>query len=159
MDIETRYNTVARRGSLMANFEVFDLVVIGGGPAGYVGSIRAAQIGMKVACIELRDRLGGTCLNVGCIPSKALLDATEHYHHSKYSLANFGIRISDVSFEMNGLMKHKDTVVKGLAEGIDFLFRKNKITRIRGKGRVVERSSNVWSVEVVSAEGVKNIQG
>lgn len=141
----------------MANSEVFDLAVIGGGPAGYVGSIRAAQLGMKVACIEMRDRLGGTCLNIGCIPSKALLDATENYHHSKHALSGFGIKTGDVSFEMNGLMNHKETVVKGLADGIDFLFRKNKVTRIRGKGRVARKNSVAWAIEVTDSKETKTV--
>ena len=130
----------------------FDLIVIGGGPAGYVGSIRAAQLGMKVACIEKRERLGGTCLNVGCIPSKALLDATEHYHHAKLSLSGFGIKVKEVLFELSEIMKHKENVVKGLADGIDFLFRKNRVARIRGEGKLVGSNSDTWTVEITGGE-------
>ena len=145
--------------STTENPSVYDLVVIGGGPAGYVGSIRAAQLGMTVVCIEKRERLGGTCLNIGCIPSKALLDATEQFHQAKHSLAGFGIKTGDVSFELSGLMKHKDSVVKSLADGIDFLFRKNRINRIRGTGRLLKRNSSHWSIQVEQENGTQTIFG
>lgn len=150
---------IAGAGNQPKDSGVFDLVVIGGGPAGYVGAIRAAQLGMKVVCIEKRNTLGGTCLNVGCIPSKALLDATEYYHHSKHSLSGFGVLAKEVSFDLNGIMKHKTTTVKGLTDGIDFLFKKNKVLRFLGLGRILGRSSETWSVEVENAGQKQNILG
>ena len=143
--------------STIENSTDFDLIVIGGGPAGYVGSIRGAQLGMKVACIEKRERLGGTCLNIGCIPSKALLDATEQFHQAKHSLDGFGIKTGEVTFELPGIMKHKDSVVKGLADGIDFLFRKNRVTRIRGTGSLLKQNSSHWSIQIDQAEGAQTI--
>src|ERR1700719_3834812 len=108
----------------------YDLVVIGAGPGGYVAAIRAAQLGMKVACVEKRATLGGTCLNVGCIPSKALLDSSERYVQARSHLDDHGIKVGDVSLNLAALLARKDKVVKGLTEGVAFLFRKNKITRI-----------------------------
>lgn len=116
--------------------DVFDIVIVGGGPGGYPAAIRAAQLGMRVACIEKRDRLGGTCLNVGCIPSKALLDATETYSLIRHGAAGFGIRVPEVEFDLAGIMDHKKRVVGGLADGVDYLFRKHGITRVRGTGRI-----------------------
>lgn len=114
----------------------FDLVVIGAGPGGYVAAIRAAQLGMRVACVEMRKTLGGTCLNVGCIPSKALLVASEKYNEAQHHLASFGVKVSGVELDYAGLMKHKDEVVKSNVTGVDFLFKKNKVTRILGKGSI-----------------------
>jgi dihydrolipoamide dehydrogenase len=112
--------------------ETFDLVVIGGGPGGYVAAIRAAQLGMKVACVEKRETLGGTCLNVGCIPSKALLHASERYAEARDDLNAFGIRIPTVELDLEAMQDHKGKVVKELTQGIEFLFRKNKIASIKG---------------------------
>lgn len=137
--------------------ELYDLVVIGGGPAGYVGSIRAAQLGMKVACIEKRPRLGGTCLNIGCIPSKALLDATEHYHQVLHASEGFGVSVERVSFDLSKIMKHKDSVVGGLQDGIDFLFQKNKISRFVGTGKVVSKNPTGWTVEVIEKSETKTL--
>lgn len=137
--------------------EVYDLVVIGGGPAGYVGSIRAAQLGMKVACIEKRPRLGGTCLNIGCIPSKALLDATEHYHQVLHASAGFGVTAERVGFDLSKIMQHKDSVVGGLQDGIDFLFQKNKISRFIGAGKVQSKNPAGWVVEITGNEEPKAI--
>ncbi|WP_119680068.1 dihydrolipoyl dehydrogenase [Indioceanicola profundi] len=114
----------------------FDLVVIGSGPGGYVAAVRAAQLGMKTACVEMRDTLGGTCLNVGCIPSKALLTASEKYHEAAHSLAGFGVKVSGVELDFPTLMKHKDDVVKSNVTGVEFLFKKNKITRFHGRGSI-----------------------
>ncbi|WP_338666202.1 dihydrolipoyl dehydrogenase (plasmid) [Pararoseomonas sp. SCSIO 73927] len=116
--------------------DVFDIVIVGGGPGGYPAAIRAAQLGMRVACIEKRERLGGTCLNVGCIPSKALLDATETYSLIRHGASGFGIRVPEVEFDLAGIMDHKHRVVGGLADGVDYLFRKHRITRVRGTGRI-----------------------
>lgn len=137
--------------------EVYDLIVIGGGPAGYVGSIRAAQLGMKVACIEKRPRLGGTCLNIGCIPSKALLDATEHYHQVLHASEGFGVTVERVGFDLSKIMKHKDSVVGGLQDGIDYLFQKNKIIRLTGTGKVLSKNNTGWVVEVNNKENTKTL--
>lgn len=114
-----------------------DLVVIGGGPAGYVAAIRAAQLGMNVGCIEKESFLGGTCLRVGCIPSKALLESTERFHEIQHSAAEHGIKVGDVSFDLAVLMKRKEGIVSGLAKGIDDLLRKRKIARYLGLGKIV----------------------
>src|SRR3984957_14581274 len=106
---------------------IYDLVVIGGGPGGYVAAIRAAQLGMKVACVEKRGALGGTCLNVGCMPSKALLRASELYAQAKTHFAQHGINVGSVALELDAKLARKDKVVKGLTDGIAGLFKKNKI--------------------------------
>ena len=116
----------------------FDLVVIGGGPGGYVAAIRAAQLGLKVACVEARDALGGTCLNVGCIPSKALLQSSHHYAVAKGELAAHGVKTGDVSLDLPTMMARKDKVVADLTKGIAFLFKKNKISHINGRGVIVD---------------------
>src|SRR6478735_992905 len=102
--------------------EQFDLVVIGGGPGGYVAAIRAAQLGMKVACVEKRGALGGTCLNVGCIPSKALLDSSELFHLATHRFSRHGIKVGDVALDLPAMLARKDEVVKGLTDGVKFLF-------------------------------------
>ena len=112
----------------------FDLVVIGGGPGGYVCAIRAAQLGLKTACIESRGTLGGTCLNVGCIPSKSLLNLSENYHKAKKDFNNQGIEISDIKLNINKMMSNKNKSVQVLTKGVEFLFKKNKITYFKGKG-------------------------
>jgi dihydrolipoamide dehydrogenase len=112
--------------------EQFDVVVIGAGPAGYVAAIKCAQLGMKVACVEARDTLGGTCLNVGCIPSKALLHASYKYDEVQHNLNSFGISVGNISLDLKTMMDHKITVVNELTKGIEFLFKKNGITRIKG---------------------------
>ncbi|MFM2044029.1 MAG: dihydrolipoamide dehydrogenase [Pseudomonadota bacterium] len=114
----------------------FDLVVIGSGPGGYVAAVRAAQLGMRTACVEMRETLGGTCLNVGCIPSKALLTASEKYHEAAHGLASFGVKVTGVELDLPGVMKHKDDVVKANTSGVEFLFKKNKITRFTGRGSI-----------------------
>src|ERR1700761_3828977 len=114
-----------------------DLVVIGAGPGGYVAAIRAAQLGMNVACIEQEGALGGTCLRIGCIPSKALLEASELYRMAHHHLSEFGIGIEGLKLDLPTMMKRKDGVVTALTNGIAGLFRKNKITRYTGRGRIV----------------------
>jgi dihydrolipoamide dehydrogenase len=116
--------------------DIYDVAVIGGGPGGYVAAIRAAQLGMKVACIEKRDTLGGTCLNVGCIPSKALLHSSELFAEARNGMNAFGIRLGTVDLDLPGMQDHKSKVVKELTQGIEFLFRKNKVTSIKGRGRL-----------------------
>ncbi len=115
----------------------FDVVVIGGGPAGYTGVIRMAQLGMKVAIVEKDKTLGGTCLNVGCIPSKALLDSSEHYAAAQHELEAHGVKVSKVELDLNQLMSRKNKIVKDLTSGIDFLMKKNKVERIFGKGKIL----------------------
>jgi dihydrolipoamide dehydrogenase len=110
----------------------YDVVVIGSGPGGYVCAIRAAQLGFKTACIEKRETLGGTCLNVGCIPSKALLAASEKYEEARDHLGAFGVKVGAVTLDLPGMMGHKDKVVKANVDGVAFLFKKNKIDWIKG---------------------------
>ncbi|WP_448580695.1 dihydrolipoyl dehydrogenase [Thermaurantiacus sp.] len=120
----------------------FDLIVIGGGPGGYVAAIRAAQLGLNVACAEKRDALGGTCLNVGCIPSKALLHASELYEEAAHGdYAKFGIELGEVRLDLKRMLFEKDKAVKELTGGIDFLFRKNKVTWLKGEARFLDPHS------------------
>lgn len=135
----------------MSKEESFDLVVIGGGPGGYVGAIRAAQLGLKTAVVEKDKTLGGTCLNVGCIPSKALLDSSEHYALARDKFESHGIKIKGLELDLKTMLKRKDEVVSGLTKGIDGLFKKNKITRIEGFGKLKSKNS----VEVALSDGKK----
>jgi len=121
----------------------YDLVVIGAGPGGYVAAIRAAQLGLKVACVEKRASLGGTCLNIGCIPSKALLDSSELYHLAGHRFAKHGIQVGAVGLDLAAMHARKDAVVKELTEGVRFLFRKQNITTLSGIGRVASPTSVV----------------
>jgi dihydrolipoamide dehydrogenase len=114
----------------------FDVVIIGGGPGGYVCAIRCAQLGMSVAVIEKRKRLGGTCLNVGCIPSKALLHSSELYAEANHSFKDHGIEINGVKLNLDVMMKKKNTTLDELGKGIEYLFKKNKITLINGYGSI-----------------------
>src|SRR5690349_16340629 len=107
--------------------ERFDLIVIGAGPGGYVAAIRAAQLGLKVACVDKRPALGGTCLNVGCIPSKALLESSELYVQARKHFPHHGIKTGTLAIDLAAMMARKDKVVKGLTEGVAFLFKKNKV--------------------------------
>ena len=113
-----------------------DLVVIGSGPGGYVAAIRAAQLGLDTACIEKVSALGGTCLRVGCIPSKALLEASERYEEAHKGLKRLGIKVSGVELDLKGMMRHKDKTVKALTQGVAGLFKKNGVTRYEGHGRI-----------------------
>ena len=113
--------------------EKFQAIVIGGGPGGYVCAIRLSQLGIKTACVESRDSLGGTCLNIGCIPSKSLLNLSESFHKVKH-FSNLGIEISAAKLNLEKMMKNKDKVVTILTKGIEFLFKKNKITHFKGTG-------------------------
>jgi dihydrolipoamide dehydrogenase len=118
--------------------KTYDLVVIGGGPGGYVAAIRAAQLGMTTACVEGRGRLGGTCLNVGCIPSKALLHSSEKFAEASHGLAAHGIGLTDVTLDLGTMMARKGKVVDDLTKGIEFLFKKNKIDYLRGWGSIAK---------------------
>lgn len=127
----------------------FDLIVIGSGPGGYVGAIRAAQLGLKTAIIEKDKTYGGTCLNVGCIPSKALLESSEHFQAAQHDLAAHGVKVSNVGLDLPTMMSRKDKIVKTNTEGIAFLFKKNKITPFAGFGKIVAPGK----VEVKAADG------
>lgn len=116
--------------------DAYDLVVIGGGPGGYVAAIRAAQLGMKTACVEMRGSLGGTCLNVGCIPSKHLLHASHAYEEAGHAFANLGVKVSGLELDLKQMLKSKDEVVDGLTSGIEFLFKKNKVDYVIGRGSI-----------------------
>ena len=115
----------------------FDLIVLGGGPAGYTGAIRAAQLGLNTAIIDKREVLGGTCLNIGCIPSKALLLSSDHFHFARHQAARHGLKFENVSFDLAQMMNRKQGVVRQLTQGLEFLMKKNKITRLFGVGQVV----------------------
>ncbi len=117
--------------------ERYDVVVIGGGPGGYVAAIRAAQLGMRSACVDSGASLGGTCLNIGCIPSKALLQSSEKFAEARNGLAEHGITITKASLDLAVMMARKDKVVTTLTRGVEFLFRKNKVAWIKGNGRIV----------------------
>jgi dihydrolipoamide dehydrogenase len=117
----------------------FDVIIIGAGPGGYVCAIRAAQLGMKVACVESSATLGGTCLNVGCIPSKALLQSSEEFHKATHAMADHGIKVGAVELDLARMQARKGEVVTANVKGVEFLFRKNKVTWLKGTGRIVAR--------------------
>ena len=121
----------------------FDAIVIGAGPGGYVCSIRLAQLGLKTACIESQENLGGTCLNVGCIPSKSLLNASELYHQAETKFDNLGIEVEKIKLNLSKMMKNKNKSVLTLTKGVEFLFKKNKITHLKGKGSVLNEDTVV----------------
>ncbi|MCB1177744.1 MAG: dihydrolipoyl dehydrogenase [Leptospiraceae bacterium] len=127
----------------------FDVTVIGSGPGGYVAAIRAAQLGLKTAIIEKRSTLGGTCLNVGCIPSKALLDSSEQYHMALHKLADHGVNAKDVKLDLKKLLARKDQVVKEVCDGVDWLMNKNKIEILRGTGKLESKTE----ISVTSEDG------
>ena len=145
----------------------FDLIVLGAGPGGYVAAIRAAQLGMRVACVE-KQYLGGTCLNVGCIPSKALLDSTHTLYEAKTRFVEQGIRVGEVSADLPTMMARKDQVVKTLVSGIGGLFRKNKIEHVSGSARIIapdrveitagEQKTTLTAPRILIATGSEPIQ-
>ncbi|MFA7429911.1 MAG: dihydrolipoyl dehydrogenase, partial [Rhodospirillaceae bacterium] len=137
--------------------DTYDLVVIGGGPGGYVCAIRAAQLGMKVACVEKRGALGGTCLNVGCIPSKALLHTSHVYEMAAHHMANIGVEAKGVSLDLAKMLAHKDKVVSDNTGGIEFLFKKNKITYIKGAGKITAADTIEVTGENAGTIKAKNI--
>src|SRR6266550_4746457 len=126
-----------------------DVAIIGGGPGGYVAAIRAGQLGLNTVCIEMDKTLGGTCVNVGCIPSKALLTSSEHYEFARLHAAEHGVTIGDVKLDLPTMMKRKDTVVGQNTKGIEYLFRKNKVTWAKGRGTL--KKGNV--VDVTGPDG------
>ncbi len=119
----------------------YDVTVIGSGPGGYVAAIRAAQLGFKTALIEKYNSLGGTCLNVGCIPSKALLDSTEHYHNAQTTFGEHGIKLTGVKVDLGQMIKRKDAVVMQSTQGIDYLMKKNKIDVLQGLGSFIDKNT------------------
>ena len=150
----------------------FDLIVVGSGPGGYVCAIRAAQLGLKTACVEVEKTLGGTCLNVGCIPSKSLLNSSEMYHKAKKDFSNLGIETGSIKLNLSKMMENKKNVVSTLTKGIEFLFKKNKIIHLKGKGAISDKdtvtvtdsfgkSNNYKSKNIVISTGsvVKSLPG
>lgn len=139
--------------------ETYDVVIIGGGPGGYNCAIRAGQLGLKTACIEMRETLGGTCLNVGCIPSKALLHASEFYAAAKNDFAGMGIKTTGLEVDLTQMMAQKEEAVDGLTKGVAFLLKKNKVDHIQGKGRItgpgqVEVTGKDGKTQTVSAKNI-----
>src|SRR6185369_14631046 len=141
--------------------DVFDLVVVGAGPGGYTAAIRAAQLKLKVACVEKREgkALGGTCLNVGCIPSKALLDSSEMYEATMHKLSRHGIKVGSVALDLDTMLKRKDKVVSELTGGVGFLFKKYGVTSVFGSAKLLKGQasslSNDGKIEVAAADGKK----
>ena len=133
--------------------ENFDLIVIGGGPGGYVCAIRAAQLGLKTACIESRGTLGGTCLNVGCIPSKALLDSSQRFYETKEGLAIHGISASGIAIDISEMMARKTKIVSQLTGGIEQLFKANGVDGLFGIGKLLASHN----VEFTSHEGITKV--
>jgi dihydrolipoamide dehydrogenase len=129
----------------------FDVVVIGGGPGGYVAAIRAAQLGFKVACVEKRKVLGGTCLNVGCIPSKALLEISHKFHDANHQFKDLGIEVSKPKIDVKKVISNKNDIVLGLTTGISGLFKKNKVSQIEGLGKFLDKNT----LEVTKTDGKK----
>ncbi len=130
----------------------FDVIVIGGGPGGYVCAIRSAQLGLKTACVESRETLGGTCLNVGCIPSKSLLNLSENYHRARNEFDGLGIEAKDIKLNLSKMMNNKNKTVLTLTKGVEYLFKKNKITFLKGKGSITSQNT----VTVVDASKKKS---
>lgn len=128
----------------------YDVVIIGAGPGGYVAAIRCAQLGLSTACVEYERKLGGTCLRIGCIPSKALLESSERYEEAQKHLGDFGVNVGSVELDLKKMMARKDTIVDGLTGGVEYLFKKNKITRYLGRGSI--RSAGKVLVESEKGE-------
>src|SRR5690606_1260970 len=134
--------------------DTFDLTVIGSGPGGYVAAIRAAQLGMKVAVVEKWATFGGTCLNIGCIPSKALLHASELYEEAAHSFGNLGIEVT-LTLNLERMLAHKDDTVTANVAGVEFLFKKNKITAFRGVGSIAAPGRVLVTPESGSAQEIQ----
>ena len=143
----------------------FDVVVVGAGPGGYIAAIRAAQLGLSVACIESWKnpagelKLGGTCLNVGCIPSKALLASSEEFENTSHHLADHGISVKGVEIDVAKMLARKDNIVSKMTKGIELLFRKNKITWLKGHGKFVGKSDSGYQLEVAGASETETVTG
>jgi dihydrolipoamide dehydrogenase len=130
-----------------------DLTLIGGGPGGYVAAIRAAQLGLNVACIEKESTLGGTCVRVGCIPSKALLESSERFAEAQHGLAVHGVKLGKVELDLAAMLKRKDDVVKANTTGVDLLFKKNKVTRYLGHGRITGKGGAGFKIAIAKSGG------
>jgi dihydrolipoamide dehydrogenase len=137
--------------------ENFDLIVVGAGPAGYVAAIRAAQLGFKTACIEKDKTLGGTCVNVGCIPSKALLESSEHFYQAKNKYSKHGVMIGDIKLDLGAMMKRKDSVVRQNTQGVAYLFKKNKVEHVLGLGTFVGKEGDHFVMEAKGEAGSRTI--
>ncbi|MDX2183669.1 MAG: FAD-dependent oxidoreductase, partial [Gemmatimonadaceae bacterium] len=129
-----------------------DVLVLGGGPGGYVAALRCAQLGLSVVCVELDKTLGGTCVNVGCIPSKAMLQSSEHFEFTKLHAKEHGVIVGDVHADLATMLKRKDDVVSSNTKGVEFLFKKNKVTWAKGRGTVKSVQPTI-SVDVVGTDG------
>src|ERR1700742_2208347 len=146
----------------MADYD-FDVLVIGSGPGGYVAAIRAAQLGLKTACVEHRETLGGTCLNVGCIPSKAMLQSSEEFTKTQHGLKDHGILVDSVKLDLHRMQARKQEVVTANTKGVEFLFRKNKITWLKGTGKIaapgqVDVDGTVYTAKnIVIATGSESV--
>src|SRR5690554_6231248 len=119
---------------------MYDLVVIGSGPGGYIAAVRAGQLGMKVACIEKYSTYGGTCLNVGCIPSKALLESSEKFEEAHHALEQHGVKVSDIQLDLSAMLERKNQIVGQLTGGIGYLFKKYKVDGIQGFGSITGKN-------------------
>ena len=139
--------------------QTYDVVVIGAGPGGYIAAVRAAQLGFKVACVEKwrnpkgERALGGTCLNVGCIPSKALLGSSEEFEKVRHHLGEHGIAVEGVKLDLAKMLARKDAIVSKMTKGVEFLFRKNKIAWLKGHGRFVGAEDGAFRIEVLDDAG------
>jgi dihydrolipoamide dehydrogenase len=142
----------------------YHVAVIGAGPAGYVAAIRCTQLGFDTACIddfmdsEGKPSLGGTCLNVGCIPSKALLDSSEQYHRVKHEFGAHGIHVKGVSIDIGEMLARKEKVVRSLTGGVKQLFKSNNVASIHGRGKLTGRGSNGWQVEIANGKDKHTIE-
>ena len=132
----------------------YDVTIIGSGPGGYVAAIRCAQLGMKVAIIERYNSLGGTCGNVGCIPSKALLDSSEHYYNAAHHFDEHGISTGSLKVNLGKMIERKDSVVSSLAQGVAFLMKKNKVDVIYGHGTFLDKNT----ISVATADGEAKVE-
>ncbi|KAL7519291.1 hypothetical protein ACHAWX_004079 [Stephanocyclus meneghinianus] len=153
--IRSRLPTSLRAFSSTLPTSQYDVVVIGGGPGGYVAAIKAGQLGLKTACVEMRGTLGGTCLNVGCIPSKALLQSSHHFHDAKHHFADHGINVGEVTMDVAKMLDAKAKTVQGLTGGIEHLFKKHKVEYFKGKGAL--GGPNEVAVQL-NAGGVESLQ-
>jgi len=137
----------------------FDVVVVGAGPGGYVAAIRCAQLGLSTACVERESKLGGTCLRVGCIPSKALLESSERYVEAKKHLKDHGVKVKGVSLDLPKMLGRKDKIVQGLTDGVAHLLTKNGVERLEGHGSLTGKTDDGYTIEVSGTEGAQTVTG